>query len=432
MNLKSSLITCGLALLTLAGGAEAKPAAARKVAAPVRTLARVEQTVDNQLAGVLRDPEFVVPRTTKLKFGAAPPTQKLPMLTWRNPQASDPGVLVRDGWPEGLTLVGPDGKPTTQLDPNKKTVIYVHGWSPGYSPKFQHPAEWNAAGWNTMLYLWHARAHRDMWQGLSLAEGGQIARELTEGMHRLRTTLDQGEIGTYTKEIRLVGYSLGAYSVVQAAHRVFYEEAPYANYDWQHHLPRRVDLLEPAFLDSFTQADQVAVNVGDHKEFVTPSQISRDTIRFPQELSGWGVKVVAFTSAVHRYVAPNLERSMFTQQLSDQWRPGDDVIAKPEDQHVEILDYYFGSIVPRQPKTTAGSEPAFSARTSMAELERHEQSTMVQVGGVDTLRASDDTYKEVKTEAARSGPSVDYNPTYTDNATLRGTIISLPLWQSGY
>lgn len=350
-------------------------------------------------------------------------------LHWRNPKLSDPGRLSRDGIPEGMTLIGPDGEPSEQLDPTKNVIIYVHGWAPESLPHFPYAAEWHQAGFNPFVFRWHKRAHAAFLTAHELAESGRLGNELSQQIYKIRRLLDQGEPGRYTGEIRLVGYSLGAVPALQAAYRVFYQDPTYGPLDWLRHYARRVDLLEPAFITHFMLADQVVVD--ERTRILTPPQISASSVGLPARLDGWGVKVVAFTSVVDRYITPNLERSMLTQHLRDDWKPGPN---QPNivDQHVAILDYYFHSISLPEPRIRGTLKRALSARTPTDMLGQRQLARLVQVKGQNTLPVNDDIYEQEDVPTNRGGVLVDFDPYHTDNDTLKNTVITLPMWQKPY
>jgi hypothetical protein len=359
------------------------------------------------------------------RYGSSAPV----VSRWKNPSAGQEGVLVRGGLPEGLCVLGPDGQPTDRLDLNKGIALYVHGWAPEGLPEFPHPELWHAKGFNTLVFRWHERAHQPFLAAHNLAESGLIADELAAALLKLRQVLDQGELGSYRGEIRLIGYSLGAVPVLQAAHKVFYADSRYAGLDWRRRYPRRIDLLEPAFVTHFMQADQVIVD--RRSQVLTPVQISKNSVALANRLEGWGVHVVAFTSVLPRYFTPNLERTMLTQELSSKWQP---TAKEPNilDQHVEIVDYYFRSIGEPPPRLAKGRGRALSASTPTAELATRPRANLLQVEGQKTLTPGDDVYVQRNVESTRGGVLVDHNPAYTENRTLDNTLITVPVWQRGY
>lgn len=140
----------------------------------------------------------------------------------------------------------------TEFDPQKPTVLFVHGWCDPrdkyYHGSFKYADEYLARGYNVGMYRWHKRSNIEyggFGAGASTHNVGSLVhgvnkpggtadkfieefkRVLTNGvaMKRKRTfvkgksyyeELSKSSLAAYDKEIRLIGHSTGGQIVSQA------------------------------------------------------------------------------------------------------------------------------------------------------------------------------------------------------------------------
>jgi hypothetical protein len=148
---------------------------------------------------------------------------------------------------------------------------------------------------------------------------------------------------------------------------------------------------------------------------MTTSEINKESVGTPKDLSSWGVKVVAFTSAVYRNIAPDLEKTMPTQKLNEKWAPAKGKVTDLEEQHTAILRYYFQSIAQARPPVINQGKRALSAATPTSSLKKGPTvGSLIQVKGTKTLTMADDAYFEEQVETTRGGVLVDQDPFYQD------------------
>lgn len=217
----------------------------------------------------------------------------LPLLTACDPVVAEtPTVLpsptagpVRDYLDYGIYWFGLDnasakaqpGIPNPYFDPEKPTVLLIHGWQPnklGERPTFRysHTAEdgttfeadladaWVQGGWNVGMFYWDRLADEDIvidaedkiWS----AQGRQGMRwRLVNGQYEA-TAVPNADVGellfqayrsamhSYNgRYVRIAGHSLGNQLAVRLAHRIV-EEVAAGRLDAQL-LPQRLTLLDP-------------------------------------------------------------------------------------------------------------------------------------------------------------------------------------------
>lgn len=354
--------------------------------------------------------------------------------SWRNPKVTDSDRLVRENIPEGLTLVGRDGRPTTNLDPNKKTVVYVHGWTPTERliPVFPYPNLWNSE-FNTFIYYWHVRTAQNAFAAHNEASKEALINDFATEFNEMRNRLQDSCSGGYSKELRIVGFSLGAILASYVAERVFYQNNQYSWHDVLHKVPRRLDLLEPIFPESIIAADTVVLRYGDGQIQLTKAQVDELATGIPQKLIGWGVPVTAYGSGFVTRFKEDLYKTIPSQTVAPDWLgEGHNSL---EEQHIMILPYYFKSIAANQKAPVLVDEEgnvigeAWSAKTPHETLKSRKWRYYKQVGGTNSSSLSQHTYVSLPVESSRSGILVNHagpdgRGTYTS--------ITIPIWQKGF
>jgi pimeloyl-ACP methyl ester carboxylesterase len=274
--------------------------------------------------------------------------------------------------PEGLMLVDDQGKPTSELHTDWDTVVFAHGWSrEGKAEEFPSPKIWRDRSFNTLIYRWHRRSFEP---GVIPIEASKripsVATELAGLLESLKRTLGAGA----SKEIRLVGHSLGGLVMTYAADKLA-EDASRSQ--------RRLELLDPAYLFDFTDPGAQATPRSDGVSY------SEAGLKL-SALSQAGVHVVSYNSVVAKlWGQKDTWTAVNVQELSPQWQKGDFI-----KQHSAVVPYYFESLAKPPPTIEGSGDPGFSASLPTGAITKSPR-RLEQTTGIDTTDIGDDAYKRM-------------------------------------
>lgn len=295
---------------------------------------------------------------------------------WENPTlpANLPSLGGHDDLqkvPEGLMLVDPTGRPTSELRCDTNTVIFVHGWTQtGQATNFAMPEKWRAQGWNTFMFRWHRDSYDTGVIPIAASKRTPaVAHKLAVLISELRTRLGGS---AYTGEIRLVGHSLGALVVSYAGNEAFVAAE---------RGPRRIELLDPAYLIDVTPDDDQAAHADEDPRYSELGSILLGLARRD-------VRVVTYNSIVAKLFGQNDTWKVLNRQvMSNEWLGPLSVV----DKHNMMIPYYFGSIARPPPLTTFGAF-AFSASLPTTSIPR-DAAKYSQKSGQRSVEIDDDTYQ---------------------------------------
>ncbi len=274
--------------------------------------------------------------------------------------------------PEGLTLLDGNGNPTTKLDCTKDTVIYIHGWTrSGSAENFENVKAWNRK-FNTLIFRWHRRSYDPGFPPLKAYNN--VPKGATEFVAAYRSLFEALGSASYQKEIRFVGHSFGGNIATAAANEVFKDSL---------RRPRRLELLDPAFLEY----DIKGVDSASGK-----LQSSYDLSEVGTQLFGlsrFGAKVVVYAGSVNALSARTIKLVANVQKLSAQWQDGD-----LDQRHKALVPYYFESLNAPLPPVTGFAQMAsgFSAAYPTHAWPSITVS-LKQSEGIETTEINDDKYE---------------------------------------
>jgi pimeloyl-ACP methyl ester carboxylesterase len=273
---------------------------------------------------------------------------------------------------EGLTLRG-------VFCLSRPTVIYVHGWSQsGSAEDFVAPEQWQAAGFNTFIFLWHRDAYdpnspdppeQRIWN----AAGAKFVSAYTGFFGSLG--------GAYSQEIRVVGHSLGT----QMATYLAYQTTVGATLP-----PPRVELLDP-YVGTETTLPADALFTPPPGAGPLLRNVYIESLR---TLQSGSTALVDYSSITGRLFVPDLRAILPTQQMSGAWLSDLPPAVRLVNQHVQMIPYYFTGI--SQPRPNApGPLSGFSPRTGTTEIRLRASRQYLQSSGLNSVDIGDDTYLPV-------------------------------------
>jgi hypothetical protein len=266
-------------------------------------------------------------------------------------------------------LVDPAGKPTTEFDCKKPSVIFAHGWTTtGQATDFPTPDKWRRAGFNTFMFRWHRRSFDTEPIPLQAeARIPEVADELLAKVADVRALFPTDMRAKDKRpEIRVVGHSLGGRLVTEmAAKAVMTDGGP----------PERIELLDPAYIIEMQGTGDMTA-VGDKLAM----------------LRDHGVKAVVYSSIVADFFGLGTTwNTVNLQIMAADWTGLFDLVMK----HTAIVPYYFDSIDAKVPPVMDSTTPAFSAARATSEIPEVAVH-LLQIAGDSTVDIGDDTYQIVK------------------------------------
>ena len=326
---------------------------------------------------------------------------------------------------EGFYAVG-DG----EIKKNRDTIVYIHGWSQtGAAETFKRAELWNKEGFNTIHYQWHCDSYDP-----GSAPNDAIKRIWRRSAEKLYQDFSDyvipalGANYTDTKELRIVGHSLGSQMATYLAFKLK-EESQFK--------VSRLELLDPYITGAKIPADSTIYEYFNRsEENDTGTKIFRTIFRSNNLPVGTGkIPTVAYVSFIgvlnkfqgqYRIWEENSEFNGITGEwkthISTQFSALDGINIQTQDlawlasltdtdknfadrlrekltlQHLKIVDYYMDSIdsnavEPKYQRDSGSVTRAFSAKFPTSELEGIVLRRMLkQVKGEKTITASDDVY----------------------------------------
>jgi hypothetical protein len=151
--------------------------------------------------------------------------------------------------PDGLRILD-------SFDPNKPTIIFVHGWvrDKNNMSMFVNASGWQGAGFNTMIYRWHHDGYevKDCsYSGIiyECAEEAQL-NIYGNGAHAGEEFVNDykahfSQYPSYSQEVRVVGHSLGTQMAVYLTYKINSDVMNDVNNIAK---PTRLELIDPFIL----------------------------------------------------------------------------------------------------------------------------------------------------------------------------------------
>lgn len=298
--------------------------------------------------------------------------------------------------PEGLTLVDSAGHPVHQIDLSKKIVIFIHGWTPsGNVPGFPYPERWHNE-YNVFVFRWHRASYqRSIFPIRPLGNIDDVTKILFADYERLRRTVGYP---MWEREIRVVGYSLGALPAVKLAEQYFISEG------FLRRRHRRIDLIEPSFFGQFLIPKTVITEDGVRHGAYILDEMTRKV----GSLRDMGIATTIFSSSFGNFITPKLHRIASVVSMHPDWLGGDVV-----EQHTKVLFAYFASMSEPYPNVHGDgtSLVGINARTPTEKLFGM-KTHFRQISGTQTVDLHDDLYTVVDHECD-FGREVRYRNEYT-------------------
>ena len=296
---------------------------------------------------------------------------------WENPQVN-PNLPVigshpdLQNVPEGLTLLGADGKPTSQLDCSKPTLVYITGRSPkGVGEFFRNPTAWTQK-FNVFMFRWHRLGLDSQRIPLkSLNNTPSASKKLTPQLVKLIEIL---RVTKNSQEFRIVSHSLGGIILTKSVHEVL---------DSLQSRPLRAELLDPAFL-----LYDVRESIPDIP-FVSPEIVNEMKFKL-KNMTTQNVKVVVYPSAHSIDRASKLSDIANVQAMNPLWLGGN-----TGTRHDMVREFYFNSFSQKKGLVSnpeLGMSEPFSALYPTSAIPKSPKK-LVQVQGESTVDISDDTFQ---------------------------------------
>ena len=331
---------------------------------------------------------------------------------------------------EGLTAIG-------EVDPNRKTMIYFHGWTrdgatesldfpqntiDGEAELFDFSQKWNDAGYNTFIFRWHRDSYElaaiplEAEQRIYSRVGERAIREIL----RLQLSLGQD----YDQEVVFVAHSLGTGLLLYADIVLSQVRHPLT--------PDRIDILDPFVSSSYIYSSNsplfshpslegntsayIKEMLGNHARLRNsldnvPVSVYSSLIGFysgyelPVENNPsyrtyygmWdGVKFIALAEdPTLRNKVFNIIHEFFYTVISSE--SIDDFVESLIGQHGSVRPYYFSSINIQPRSLENSSFPIILASTPIEILQQMPSLIYQQVEGIDTLEdPADDTFEIIR------------------------------------
>jgi len=310
------------------------------------------------------------------------------------------------------------GEANPYFDPNKPTMIFVHGWQPGISasnpPNFTYhymngywPQSVNVAnawindGWNVGIFFWNqfsdeaqvTDAEAKIWvnngpKGMRWRKGGNSYEDAPAGTPSAGELFYQAYVAALTDrpyhggEIRIAGHSLGNQMAVRltklVSDGIVQGKVP-ANL-----LPTRVTLLDPYW------------SIGG-KSYLNGKSTAEMVRQYVQDLLPKGVLFEWYRSSpLTEEPAGDGNLAMRPMMLYARMHPN--FVTDNMSKHVAAFDLYFWSYAwPQQPDCSGddclGNGPMLArvSNTRLAALMRADY-TWEQISGLNTATPADDVY----------------------------------------
>ncbi len=296
--------------------------------------------------------------------------------------------VSENGVPLGLSVVGRDGESLpgrVKLDCEKDLAIFIHGWSIGGIPvKFEHAAEWQDRGFQTLMFRWHDLSTNPDFEEVFVNTSLKAAERLKEQLVDLYKQLG-GD--SFQKEIRLIGHSFGAKVAIDATSAVsepfpgvdLFDLPPEANVG---RVPvARLTLLDPAIFYNWEASGQdlcTMLQIRHENQETLSRLIVKESGRIRTLLGQLpeNIAVEVYAANVASTFSYDLVGKYQVQTLTGLFMFGCHTRfhnLNIVDVHTSVIHGYLGSIASERPKTSDG-RLLNSAATPTAELLNQEPS----------------------------------------------------------
>ncbi len=311
------------------------------------------------------------------------------------------------------------GENNPYYNPDKKTIIYIHGYQfkgvwrknlPNLLLARRNIFEWTQnywidRGWNVGIFHWTNYADEVMvWDAESkiwdAAYGDQKMQWINSKGHYIRSNMDKKTVGTHlyetylsalnnqnpNREVRLVAHSLGAQLALLISRRVIGSYGPHSKYS-----PSRITILDPAAgtePETFLQYYNKAYN--GHSDPCSTAEISA---AFGKYLADKGVAIEFYKTSYLMDINPLCDENRPLQKIVCFTELNPWYTNNPLEKHTMPIATYFWSLAFQPSKDNFGGiTPHPGASNQRIREMMGPAYKWIQSGGMNTETPADDRF----------------------------------------